>query len=104
MGVVFMSNKNLTINLEQSITLQIQNSSGGYTEQISSILNVLLVDDSENSIIKVWVKPAKIPIFLYSGTNYQSLDSLTDEQITQEILNRFGNDLENKLNSLLSIR
>jgi hypothetical protein len=96
--------KNLVLVLPNKINIQIFNSRHELISITTDSLALNVFDDIENKIIKVWVLSAKIPIFLYSGNNYQPLSYFTDEQITQETLNRFGNDLEFKLNSLLSIR
>jgi len=103
MEVVHM-NKNIIVNLPSQIIMKVKHISGGYVDQPANELHVLLIDDTNNNIIKAFIRPASIPIFLYSGNTYQSLDSLTDEQIKATLLARLGNDVENKLNSLLCIR
>ncbi len=97
-------NKTIIVNLPSQIIMKVKHIFSGYVDQSVNELHVVLIDDINNNIIKAFIRPASIPIFLYSGNTYQPLETLTDDQIKDTLLARLGNDIENKLNSLLSIR
>lgn len=96
--------RHLILQLPQSISLKTRNSNLEAITVYTDTLDIDITDDNVNKIIKVWIKPAIIPIFLYSKNNYQPLINFTNEQLQIEILSRINDDLEFKLNSLLAIR
>lgn len=95
--------RNLTVPLDQSITINFPNADGSYSPITINSLNCVIYDDIDNKIIKAFIRPAIISIYLYSGESYQNSADLSDTTLSSKILERLGNNIQDKLNDLISM-
>lgn len=103
MGAVNTNMRNLIVQLNESITVNFPNIDGSYSPVSLDSLNCVLYDDNINRIIKIIIKPAIIPVYLYSGDSYQNLTDLSDQILSSKIIDRLGDNIENKLNDLIRV-